>query len=89
MCSDPAAWSGYCAQPLDFVSSPQSFLYPMLSEVVQLNLDYRIEALTPDGIAPVPWSWEGYPAEWDAQRPEIAGREALKTLVVLKRFGRL
>ena len=89
VCTDPAEWSGYCAQPLDFVSSPQSFLYPALAESVELNLDWRIDALTPDGSAPVPWNWEDYPAEWQATRPEIAGREAFKTLVLLQRFGRL
>jgi hypothetical protein len=88
VCTDPVEWSGYCAQPLDFVSSPQSFLYPALAEAVELNLDWRIEALAPNGIAPVPWNWEDYPAEWQATRPEIAGREAFKTLVLLKRFGR-
>ncbi len=89
VCTDPAEWSGYCAQPLDFVSSPGSFLYPMLEQDVQANLDWKIETLAIDGIAPVPWNWENYPAEWQANRPEIAGRETFKTLVLLKRFGRL
>ena len=89
VCTDPASWSGYCAQPLDFVSSPQSFLYPILEQAVQENLDYQIEALTPDGVASVPWNWENYPLDWEVQRPEIAGRETLKTLVLLKRFGRV
>jgi hypothetical protein len=89
VCTDPAAWSDYCAQPLDFVNSPHSFLYPMLVEAVQANLDWRIDALTPDGVASVAWSWENYPAAWEEQCLEIAGREALKMLILLKRFGRL
>jgi hypothetical protein len=89
VCVDPSAWNGYCAQPLDFVSSPQSFLYPQLEKVVQANLDFRIDVMTPDGVTPAPWNWEDYPAEWEAHRPEIAGRLALNTLILLKRFGRL
>jgi hypothetical protein len=89
VCLDPAEWGGYCAQPLDFVSSPASFLYSSLAEAVQVNLDDRIDRLSPEGIAPVPWEWENYPAEWAAQRPEIEGREALKNLILLKRFDRL
>jgi len=61
----------------------------MLAEAVQANLDFRIDALTPSGVATVPWNWENYPAEWEAVWPEIAGREALKTLILFKRFGRI
>ncbi len=89
VCTDPAAWSGYCAQPLDFVSSPASFLYPHLVSAVEANLDYRIDAITPHGVSPVPWNWEDYPAEWQAHQPEIAARSTLQTLILLKRFGRL
>ena len=72
VCTDPDAWSGYCAQPLDFVSCPASFLYPFLASAVEANLDYQVDILTPHGVSPVPWNWEDYPAEWQAHQPEIA-----------------
>jgi hypothetical protein len=89
VCRDPASWKGYCAQPLDFVRSPQSYLYPFFAKDVEANLDFRIETLTPEGIAPIPWNWENYPAEWEANQPEITGRSALENLILLKLFNRL
>ena len=86
---NPADWIGYSAQPLDFVKSPDSFLYPSLVDAVQTNLDYLIATISSQGVYTVPWSWQDYPAEWESVLPEITGRIALERLVLLKRFGRI
>jgi hypothetical protein len=87
--TDPESWQQYAAQPLDFVKHPHSFLYPLLEQPVQANLDFRVENLTQHTVMNPPWNWEGYEQAWQAARPEISGRNTVSDLVIMKRFGRL
>jgi hypothetical protein len=68
---------------------PAEVLDSMFAPLLGHTLDYRTEALPPDGVAPVLWNLENHPLDWEVQRLEIAGREILKTLVLLKRFGNI
>lgn len=87
--TDPQAWRGYSAHPLNFVSSPESFLYPPLAEAVRAYLDFLVESIQPDGTWTPPWSWNGYEAEWQKARIEIIGRLTIATLKTLQRFGKI
>jgi hypothetical protein len=87
--TDPEGWKSYSAQPLDFVKSPESFLYPALQAHVETNLDYWVDSLDPNGIVLPPWNWENYPDAWQTARVEITGRLTLERLIILGRFQRL
>lgn len=87
---NPAAWSGYVAQPLGFVHSPDSPWYAELRERVEANLDYLIQAQADDGSWPPPWSWGGaYPDDWAVAQREWAGHLTVNTLKTLQMFGRI
>lgn len=87
--TDVAAWKGYNAQPLDFVDSERSFLFPVLSDAVQKNLDYWVDIIEEEGIMMPPWSWESYPREWEEIRTELSGRYIVQKIGLLKNFDRL
>jgi len=87
--TDPESWKQYAAQPLNFVPDPQSFLYPLLQDHIQVNLDFRVDNLAAQGISIPPWNWAGYEQAWQAARIEISGRMTVADLAILKRFGRL
>jgi len=87
--TDPQSWKQYAAQPLNFITSPQSFLFPHLREPVQANLDFRVESLAAQGAFNPPWNWEGYDQAWQVAKIEISGRNTVADLALLKRFGRL
>jgi hypothetical protein len=87
--TDPEAWKGYVAQPLNFVIHPDSFLYPYLSEHVEVNLDFWVDNLQEVGLAYPAWSWDGYEEAWRAARKESIGRITVSNLRILKNFGRI
>ncbi|MEM7030370.1 MAG: hypothetical protein AAF629_12440 [Chloroflexota bacterium] len=88
--TDPSAWSGYVAQPLDFVSSPDSPWYHDLADAVEANLDHVIQAQADDGSWPPTWSWgDQYPDAWTVAKQAWAGHRTVNILKTLQRFGRL
>jgi hypothetical protein len=87
--TDANAWRGYSAQPLDFVQKPDSFLYEPLKREVEMNLDFWIDTLQPDGIWFPAWTWEKYPQAWEKARIQISGRMTVARLKIIKQFNRL
>lgn len=86
----PAAWSSYSPQPLFFVTSPSSFLYDELRQVIYANLDYLIDTQDPAGGWAPNWDWGSqYPEVWDVACMEWHGIVTLDNLRKLKAFGRL
>ena len=87
---DPARWTGYCARPLDLVSSPDSPFAPGLAEAIDANLDYLIEQQLEDGTWPLTWSWASdYPDAWAEAEREWKGIKVVANLRILQSFGRL
>ncbi len=87
---DPAGWRSYGLRPLQVVDSPTSPFFPGLETAVAQNLDYLVETQEPDGSWAPTWSWgEAWPEVWEEARTEWSGVLTLRTLLVLKRFGRL
>ena len=86
--TDPEKWRGYAAQPLDFIYSPDDFLYPHFEESVQANLDFWIDTITPEGVWPPAWSWGTFPEDWEKAKKFITCRMATHRLKVLRDFGR-
>jgi len=86
---DPAGWESYSAQPLDFATSPDSFLYAPLRSAVETNLDTWIDQIQPNGTWLPNWSWQDYPQAWEKAKRQIAGRLTVRRLKILKSFNRL
>ncbi len=86
---DPAQWAGYCLQPLQVVSSPESAFFEMFADAVSSNLDYLIARQTPDGCWPTSWGWGTFPEIWPLAEREWQGALTLDALRTLKAFGRI
>ena len=87
---EPAKWTGYCARPLDLVSSPDSPFAAMLGAAIDANLDYLIEQQQNDGAWPLTWSWAAdYPEAWAQAERDWKGVRVVRNLRVLRSFGRL
>ncbi len=87
--TDPVEWSGYGPQPLNFVSGPEHFLYPALSEHVGANLDYWIESLKGDGSWELPYQWYRDDEVFARLKPELTAAFALQRAIKLRAFDRL
>ena len=87
---DPQQWGTYNAQPLMFIQTPDSPLYPGLENEVAVQLDYIIANQQPDGGWALNWSWErSDPAAWELAKKEWRGTVALENLRKLEAFHRL
>ena len=84
----PEQWANYGAKPLQIVDSPASPFADMLSDAIQLNLEYEIEHINEDGSWSPNWSWYGnYDEDWlDAER-EWKGYLTVRNLKSLYDFG--
>ncbi len=87
--ADPEGWKQYSSQPLDFVKSPDSFLCPLLREHVEINLDYWIDSMAPEGVWLPTWSWEQYEEAWLEAARDITGGLTVERFKVLDRFHRV
>lgn len=87
--TDPEAWHGYSAQPLDFIKSPEDDLADQYEEALEANLDFWIDSLSPEGVWFPSWSWGQFEASWREARIIIAGLLTVDRLTILNRFGRL
>jgi hypothetical protein len=83
-------WSQYCFKPLWAITSPSSDFYATNQAIVFENLDYEIANQDKDGSWNPFWSWgDTYPEAWKKAKVEWKGILTIKTLVTLKRFGRI
>ena len=87
---DPQKWRTYNIQPLTFVHSPESPLYPGLADAIPANLHYIISTQQNDGGWGLTWSWENVdPVAWKAAEKEWRGVVALENLEKLRSFRRI
>ena len=54
---EPAQWNTYVPKPLDFVANKSSFLYPLLADVIEMNLDYLVDNMSSNGTWDSTWEW--------------------------------
>lgn len=88
--TDPSKWNGYGLRPLQIVDSPNSFYYKRLQNLVEVNLDYEIDAQDRSGAWLPTWSWQGkFPEEWEKAKTEWSGILTLEKLSTFKRFDRI
>ena len=87
---EPATWEQYVLKPLDVATSPDSPFAEMLAAEIEANLDYEIEQQDEDGSWAPNWTWgDNYPEVWPEAEREWRGVLAVKTLKLLRSFGRL
>lgn len=88
--SDPAQWSGYGMQPLDVAPTPDSPYRALFANLIDANLDLRIDQQSEDGSWQPPWSWgDLHPNTWPQARQDWAGVLTLKNLLLLRAYARL
>lgn len=86
--ASPAAWAAYGAEPLTLAPAPDALFYPELQDIVELNLDYRLETQASDGGWWPNWTWNQYPEAWERARREWAGILTVRMLKTLRDYGR-
>jgi hypothetical protein len=86
---DPEEWETYTITPLKIVSSPGSLVLDLIEDAVERHLDYQIEHQSPEGTWDPVWTWgDAYPDAWETAKREWRGVLTLRTLTVLRAFGR-
>ena len=86
----PEQLTGYVLKPLYLASSPESPLAVELADELAMNLDFEIEQQGEDGAWSPNFSWgDQFPDAWQIARGEWQARITLKTLRVLRDFGRI
>jgi len=89
VCLDQSKWTGYEAQPLDFVSSPDSYWHDLLSKEIPANLDYWESTLSAAGFWPPNWDYGADTEFTRAATRTWMGYLAVRRVEVLKAFDRV
>lgn len=85
----PTEWHKYGLKPLDIVTSPSSPFADLFSNALQENLDFIIHQQAENGSWEPTWSWgELYPETWKKAKVDWAGVLTVRTLRILRDFGR-
>lgn len=79
--------NGYCAVPLQVVTSPASSFYTKYEDVISEDLERLIAEQNEQGAWEPNWSWGRYEEQWEAAKKEWAGYITLNNLRILKAFG--
>lgn len=88
VCLDAGEWGSYTPQPIDFVQSRDSFLFPRYQRALAENISYLLDTVSEDGVWYPTWSWgDNYPEAWERARLEWAGVIAVKHLRAISQFG--
>ena len=86
---NPDKWSGFVAQPLDCVQSPNSYWHNLFAKEVQINLDYWESTLTPDGYWPLNFSWGVDTEAAQSATKSWLGLSVVGRIKILKEFNRI
>jgi len=86
---DKNKWSQYLPQPLHFTSSPDFFLYNVVKDSINENLDYLISSVTSDGVWLPHWTWYQYDQEWEIQKIVWSGILTIQNLKTLRAYHRI
>ena len=78
----------YVHLPCDSVDSPDSIVYPVVKDLVDKSLEYRMRQQDDDGRWPLGWSF-GSDAGLQELRVKYEAYRTLLMLVKLERFGRI
>ena len=89
--TNPADWEKYGIEPIELVDGSDSPFAELFAEAVPQNLDAEIERQSDDGAWHPKWTWydDAYPDDWPIAERDAAGVITLRTLRILRSFGRL
>jgi hypothetical protein len=87
--TDLAEWTQYVPRPHHFAKNPSlAQLFGFDPQVMEPDLDDLATAIKQDeGLWPV-WNWGQYPEDWAKSKSRWAGLLTLRSLLVLRSFGR-
>ena len=86
---DYKAWEGgYEELPCDVVETPESVVYPAVSQIVEDSLDYLIRRQSPDGAWHLTWRF-GDDERFRAMERLYEANYSMLVLARLHRFGRI
>lgn len=84
-----ADWNDYTPQPVHFIQKPGHPMFGITEEAIKTNLDYLLESLTTHSAILPNWEWGQYPDAWQVAKAHWTGIMTIRTLQVLRNFGRL
>jgi hypothetical protein len=79
-------WGGYCLQPIQVASSPDSRYYARFAEVIPANLEFLAQQQRPDGSWEPAWSWGQFEDTWELAKQDWKGSLTLDNLRILKAY---
>ncbi|MFA7300814.1 MAG: hypothetical protein WC069_00690 [Candidatus Shapirobacteria bacterium] len=85
---NPEMWKEYSPQPIHFADNPSHFLYSVVKETVETNLDYVIDTISGDGVWYPNWTWHQYETEWEKAKIRWVGILTIRNLKILSDFNR-
>ena len=86
---DESVWDhGYHEKPYNVVDTPDSFIYPVVKDVVDKSLDYEIRQQQADGAWHLNWRF-GKGEAFDRLQAKGEAHYTMLTLAELNRFGRI
>lgn len=81
----------FMARPLEFITSPDSFLYEEYKEEIEKELDHIIDSRPSSEVWNIPWQWykgDQYLKEFAISENWWRSFEAIDKILKLERFGR-
>lgn len=85
---DVQNWAnGYKPLPLDFIRYPDDPLYGELKTLVEENLKFYLNQITPEGVWEIPWTWGQYEEQFPVARRYWQGIVAVERYRILRAFG--
>jgi hypothetical protein len=87
--TDVESWKKYTPQPLHFASNPNFFLFDVVKENIDNNLDFLIDTMTTDGTWFPHWNWYQYEEEWEKAKIIWVGILTIENLKKLEAYNRI
>jgi len=85
---DVSQWHEYVCKPVDLIKHPDSVFLPLISELMDKNLQFEIEHQLSDFSWAPNWNWgDSYPDDWMTARAEWSGVLTVKRLRLFKSFN--
>ena len=85
---NPAKWSKYTAPPLFFIKTKTSDFYPLIKDLIKLNIEFILKTQQEDGSWLPSWNWrEKAPSkDWLKAKKDWIGFLTVKNILLLNRF---
>jgi len=85
---DPQKFQDYVLRPTLVIEGKEHPLYEKLKPLVEKDLDDLESQIKEEGFVDINWAWGSYPEEFPVARHQWRSHRTIKTLLLLKAFGR-